>query len=347
MVRHFLSLLLVLTGFLVSAFAQDGTQQPRRSEADVAATKRRGEIIAHPTATITLRLASIRRDVPNEAPSTTPSPYTADQWLHFESFITQNSGEDLVIWGDRDPYYAYRPELIRDGDAVLYMKQAADRVERAEREPSQYSSAPSKLQSGREYQSNYVQLEDWYESPLPLGHYQLIIRKRFALKGDWVESNPVTFDVIPRRAAFPIPDGLHLRLVPERLKEHPNKPYRLGYDDAVTVEMVNDSDQRVYVSVIDRYYGHRPQLIKDGQVVPYSDEIKKLIEFKEKDPRMVEVVNGFYIDPKAPPRVEAFSLKQWYGPLAPGTYHLTDRRRFEIGGPWTRDSVDLVIEIVP
>ena len=46
-------------------------------------------------------------------------------------------------------------------------------------------------------------------------------------------------------------------------------------------------------------------------------------------------------------RLDGFSLKQWYGPLAPGIYHLLDRRRLEIGGPWTKDSAELIFEIIP
>jgi hypothetical protein len=123
--------------------------------------------------------------------------------------------------------------------------------------------------------------------------------------------------------------------------------YRLGYNDGLSVELINDSDQRVPVSVIDKYYGHRPQLTKDGKVIPYTDEVAKLVESKEKDTRLVEVVNVFFLDPKTKSRLDGFSLKQWYGPLAPGVYHLTYRRRFEIGGPWTIDSAELVFELMP
>ena len=163
-----------------------------------------------------------------------------------------------------------------------------------------------------------------------------------------MESNPVTFDVGPRKVPNPIPDGLKVRLVFERPKQQPaNGPYRLGFNDGLVSELVNDSDKRVYVAVIDKYYGHRPALTKDGQLIPYSDEVSKLIDSKEKDGRLVDVVNGFWLDPKTVQRLDGFSLKQWYGPLAPGIYHLTDRRRFEIGGPWTKGSAELIFEIIP
>ena len=247
-------------------------------------------------------------------------------------------------------YYDYLPELIRDSDVVPYSKEAQEKLAFAEREvvPRSGSVRSTRLVSGEESRGQLVNLEAWYEFPLKAGHYQLTVRKRFAYDGDWVESNPVTFDVVPRKPTTPIPNGFIVRLVPERPKEQPQgQTYRLGYNDGVAVDLVNDSDQRVPVSIVDKYYGHRPQLTKDGKVIPYSDEVAKLIESKEKDTRLVEVVKVFFLDPKTKSRLDGFSLKQWYGSLAPGIYHLTYRRRFEIGGPWTKDSDELVIEILP
>lgn len=331
---------LLFVGSAVAVSAQSGDQQP--TEAEKAVNRRRGEVLLRPMA-ITLRLAAMGRE-----PRTTPPPYTVDDWMHFELFITQNSIEDLVIWNYLWPYREYRPELIRDGDPVPYTKYAEENLERVEREPPEGSMASSTLKPSREYLANYVKLEDWYDSPLKPGHYQLVVRKRFTLKGDWVESNSVTFDVAPRKTPNPIPDGFQVRLVVERPKEEQAaQAYRLGYNDGLVTELVNESDQRVYVSVIDQFYGHRPGLTKDGQVIPYSEEVTKLIDSKEKDARLVEVVNGFWLDPKTVQRLDGFSLKQWYGPLAPGIYHLTDRRRFEIGGYWTKDSAELIFEIIP
>ncbi len=348
---RWLQIFVIILGVTLVSFAQQGTIDKNGiyhpSEEQIAKYKRLGELLRHPTF-ITLRLASMRRDVPTEAPSTTPSPYTNEQWFHFESFITQNSGEDLEIMASRNPYYAYRPELILDGEVVPYTKRAQERLENAQRGLDGFSQAPRSLKSGREYQSNYVELEDWYEIPLKLGRYQLTIKERFTLDGDWVESNPVTFDVVPRKTPNAIPDGFKVKVVIERPKpQEQGKLYQLAYNDGLATELVNESGQQVYVSVIDKYYGHHLRLTKDGKVIPYSDEVVTLIESKEKDSHLIEIVNGFFLDPKTVQRLDGFSLKQWYGPLAPGIYHLTDRRRFEIEGPWTKDSAELVFELVP
>src|SRR2546423_1722146 len=158
--------LLMLVGITPQAFGQEVTTQ-KPNEAEVAAAKRQLEILRYPSGVITIRLAALGRE-----PATTPPPYTVDNWMHFQMFESQNSGEDLTYWDDRDAYYAYRPELIRDGDIQSYTKHAQELVERTEREPggNGFTRAPVTIASGKEYQSHYVNLGDWYEWPLKLGH---------------------------------------------------------------------------------------------------------------------------------------------------------------------------------
>jgi hypothetical protein len=331
------------------AYAQDtrdknGVYQP--TEEEIARNKRITELFRYPTF-ITLRLASLRRDFSNEEPSSTPSPYTVDQWMHFQVFITQNSGETLVIGNSGGPYYEYRPELSRDGDIVPYTKEAQEKVAIAERErvPRYGSSWSTTLVPGRESRSHLVNLEDWYESTLRPGHYQLVVRKRFVSDGDWVESNPVTFDVIPRKPAALIPDGVRVRLVPQTAKPQvTGQPYRMGSDDYFAVDVVNDSGQPVKITVIDVFYGNRLQLFKDGTLVPYIPEAAKLIQSKDSDPRLVEL-GDLVIPPKTTSQSQGLTLKNWYGGLAPGLYRITNRRRFEIDGPWTADSAPVFFQV--
>lgn len=349
MKKQFLCAWAVTMSFALSVFCQGNVEKVQHpTEAEIAQNKRTYESLLHPTF-IRLRLVSELRASPPEEPTTTPSAFTIDQLLHFEMLITQNSTETLFLSNYMWPYYEYRPELIANGDMVAYSKKAQEQVERVERNPARNGSMVSmKLVPGLEVRGYSIKLEDWYESPLPPGHYQLIVRKRFRPDGDWVESNPVTFDVITRRTPSQIPEGVSLRLVPEGSKPPPQgQPYRLGYDEGIAVELVNDSNERVPILVVDHYYGHRPQLFKDGKLIPYNDETAKQIESREKDTRLVAVTTNLYLDPKTTARLDGFSLKQWYAPLAPGLYRLTDRRRFEIDGPWTKDSPELIFEIAP
>ncbi|HYX30152.1 MAG TPA: hypothetical protein VE863_16540 [Pyrinomonadaceae bacterium] len=337
------TLCFALTAFGQGSVDENGVYRP--TEQEIANNKRLLELWKHPTF-VTLRLISARR-VTTEEPSTTPAPYNSDERMVFQLFITQNSTETLPITSSAGSLYrGYRPNLLLDGDEVRFSSEAQRNIEEAARGRTSGSVSSRFVEPGQERSLGQFSLDDWYDWPLKPGHYQLTFKRRFAFDGDWVESNPVTFDVVPRKPPTPVPAGFSLQLVIERPKEQvKGQPYHLGYDDGLAVDLVNDSDQRVPVSVVDKYYGHRPQLTKDGSVIPYSDEVTKLIESKEKDTRLVEVVNPFFLDPKTTQRLDGFSLKQWYGPLAPGIYHLTYRRRFEIGGQWTSDSPELVFEL--
>ena len=318
---------------------EQGVRQP--AEEQIGNYKRLEELWRHPTF-VMLRLASIAREFPHEDPTTTPRPYTIDEWLRFELFITQNSTETLIMSSGS----TYRPELVRDGDVVSYSTSAQERVEREAR-PAKYGSASSKkLEPDREFRFTMIALEDWYESPLRPGHYQLIVRRQFVSDGDWAESNPVTFDVMSRKAAVPIPDGLSIRLVSERAAP-PSKsePYRVTSNDTIGNMVVNNSSVPVNIKVIDLFYGNRPELLKDGKPIPYLEAVAKQIQSKDSDPRLVER-GDLEIDPKTTFNSGGWNLKYWYGSLPPGVYRLTNRRRFEIGGVWTKSSAELLIEIV-
>lgn len=322
---------------------QHGVSHP--TEEELAASKRLAELLRHPTF-IMLHLLSSPRDVPRDKPTDTPAPYKVKDWVGFQLFITQNSSEKIMIWNSVDPYYEYRPELIRDGDIVSYTREAEERVKEAERKPPSGSGAPITMKPGREYDLNFGNLEDWYE-PLGPGRYQLTVRKRFVWDGDWVQSNPVIFEVQPRSPA-PIPDTVTIKLVPSAFQEQPEqKLYRLGSEVEVTVRVVNNSDQQIKIEVIDLYYGNRLQLFKDGILIPYREEAAKLIDSKDGSPRLVHVSSNLFLDPHTASGLQNLNLKDWYGPLAPGLYRLIDRRRFEIDGPWTVESAPLLFEVLP
>src|ERR1043165_3827176 len=182
---------------------QSGIAQP--TEEELAKYKRLGELLRHPTF-IRLRLISIGRDRPGTEPSTTPTPYAIDESAPFRLFITQDSSENLII-GKGAPPNDYLLNLIRDGDIVPYRKDVQEKVDRLEAEPRTPRWLVS-LEPGQEYPLDYVSLEDWYDTPLKPGHYQLAVRKQFAPGGDWVESNPVTFDVVVSKSALSISQPL-------------------------------------------------------------------------------------------------------------------------------------------
>jgi hypothetical protein len=314
------------------------------TEEEIANSKRLYELLKHPTF-VSLKLVSTPRYSGSEPRTDAPPPFKVRDLIHFELFVTQNSLEDIRLSNFLSPHYEYRPELFRDGDVVPYTKTAQEKVERFVHGPPNGSMVGVTLEPGHEYHWSFVNLEDWYE-PLGPGRYELVVRKRFTPDGGWVKSNPVIFEVQARNPR-PIPAGINIELAPQGLQaETEAKPYQVNDDLIITVYVVNNSDERLKVDVIDNYYGNRFQLFKDGGLMPYREETKKLIQSKDENPPLVETVPSLYVDPHTASGLQNIRLSDWYGPLTPGSYRLIDRRRFEIDGPWTLDSAPMHFEIV-
>src|SRR5215212_7475398 len=86
---------------------------------------------------------------------------TDKQTISCQSFITQNSSQQIMIWNELNLYHEYRVDLIRDGDSVSYIKEAKEGIESAERQPPSGSSALLIMESGREYSLHQIHLKDW------------------------------------------------------------------------------------------------------------------------------------------------------------------------------------------
>lgn len=125
------------------------------------------------------------------------------------------------------------------------------------------------------------------------------------------------------------------------------KPYQVGSKGQMKLVAKNDSDQRIKVILVDTYYQNRPRLFKDGKLLAYREEIKRLVRSKDKDFEFVRVGSVVFLEPYSSRDLEEVNLSDWYGPLEPGSYRLINRHRFEIDGPWTADSAELLFEVVP
>lgn len=315
------------------------------TEERLAANKRLEELLKHATF-ITLRLVSGPRPWSYEQPSDAPAPYLVGDLISFQLFVTQSLPEVLNFGDQMSVYYEYRPELYKNGDIVPFSAQTSEHVDYAEKEPSSISERPVSLISGKEYPWTTLSIEDWYERLGP-GHYQFSVKKRFTWDGDWVQSNSVIFDVQPRKVAMPVLDGITIEMVPENFQDKPKQNvYRLKDDTFMTVIIVNNSNGPLNIPVIDLYYGNRPQLFKDGVMLPYKEDITKLLTFKDENPGSVETTLSLSVAPKTRSPLMNLNLNDWYGPLLPGHYKLINRRRFEIDGPWTAESTELWFDIV-
>lgn len=349
MTRRNFSLCVTILVWTLSICAQsriDGHGVLQATEEQIAASKRLGELLRHP-AFVTLRLVSSLRDFSHGSSSDAPPPYTVGDWIGFRLFVTQSLSETLSFECGLSPYYEYRPELYKDGDILAFSKNATERVAGHERDPFSISARAHNLIPGRESEWATLNLDDWYD-PLRPGHYQLSVRKRFIWDGDWVQSNPVIFDVEPRKPPTPIPVGVSVEMVPEDFQEKPKqRVYRLSGEGSITVVVVNNSNRKLFIPVTDLYYGNRPQLFKEGVLLPYLDEMVKLLSSKEENSRSVDVILDLSLPPHTRTGLQGLNLTKWYGPLGPGNYRLINRRRFEIDGPWTADSAELLFEVLP
>jgi len=83
------------------------------------------QLLRHPTF-FTLRLKCSPKDRPGEL-TEAPSPYKEKESINCQSFITQNSSEQITIWNELNPFYQYRVDLLRDGEIVSYIKEAKGR----------------------------------------------------------------------------------------------------------------------------------------------------------------------------------------------------------------------------
>lgn len=324
----------------MSVFGQpNDAQRPTQEE---LTNQKINELLKHPTL-VQLRLLSMPRDFPRASSTDTPAPYRVDDWISFRLMVSQSVVDEVALPTYRNPYYEVRPVLMRDGEIIPYGKQAETATERAEATfpPASFL----KLKAGTEYELQQINLKDWYESLAP-GRYQLIIRRRFHWKGDWAISTTVYFEVQSISPPSPIPDGVAVELVPEG----PNlgkKMSRLGADTVVRVFTANKSDKAVKVNTVDFFYAVRPQLFKDGVLMPYGPKVAEVLISREKNPRLIQMPDEIFLEPTSRTGLTYLRLVEWYGPLLPGSYRLTVRQRFEIDGPWTPPSAELVFEVTP
>lgn len=133
----------------------------------------------------------------------------------------------------------------------------------------------------------------------------------------------------------------------ERVNQPDEKPYRVSNGFYLKVTIKNDSDQTIKVRVVDRFYQHRPELVRDGKLVPYRGGLSDMLKKQEADPGFVSLRNVFSVAPYSSEELTEIDLHDWYGDLEPGMYRLIDRYRLDVRGPWTPDSVPLSFEVVP
>jgi hypothetical protein len=132
----------------------------------------------------------------------------------------------------------------------------------------------------------------------------------------------------------------------ELLNKSGEKPYRVASKLYVKVTVKNDSDQRIMVRVADRFYQNRPQLFRNGRLVPYRGGLAESLQRQEEDPQFVSLRHVVWVSPYSSEKLTETDLSDWYGQLEPGSYRLISRYRLDVRGPWTADSAPLLFQVV-
>ena len=132
--------------------------------------------------------------------------------------------------------------------------------------------------------------------------------------------------------------------------------YRAGERIPVSIAVTNISDDPVQVCVSGTLYQDRPQLLRDGQPVTYSQpqmlrasqvattcSEEDLPEPIEVQPKESKVVDWFILVEGNDPAGDI----AWYESLRPGKYELTLQRRLGCCGGPTIESNKISFEVVP
>jgi hypothetical protein len=100
---------------------------------------------------------------------------------------------------------------------------------------------------------------------------------------------------------------------------------KVGEKVRVQVKVTNTTDRKLTVPKGNDWY--RPQLIRDGQSVPYGKEAAQRIE-KSGEPGGCCTVNGFLLLEPHKSWEDTIDLDYWYGSLEAGQYQLSLERIF-------------------
>jgi hypothetical protein len=110
--------------------------------------------------------------------------------------MTNTATEPTEVAED-DDYFHYRMRLMKDGHPLQFPKKMLDAFRLKDTEgPRPISTTYITLSPNQQTVVGLLELGKWY-GPLEPGQYQLTVRYRFRTKGKPIESNTVTFEVIP------------------------------------------------------------------------------------------------------------------------------------------------------
>jgi hypothetical protein len=134
--------------------------------------------------------------------------------------------------------------------------------------------------------------------------------------------------------------------------------YRVGEPIRLVITLTNTGTEPVYVCESATFYQDRPQLLRNGQAVPYTSDRQSMVQAAEKEEtcRQEDLPQQVLLRPNEPTVVDWFNLVEgvtslyhngWYQPLPPGKYTLTNQRRLNCCDGSRIESNTLNFVVVP
>lgn len=153
-----------------------------------------------------------------------------------------------------------------------------------------------------------------------------------------------------RREVLDNPTFLTLKIVPVTSEQSEGAkkgigPYKAGSKISFELLATNRLIEPFEVTLTSDQ--NRPQLLKNGEPVPYRQKTAKAIEDEEKHGlTSYTSVLSLWLYPNKTQSLSVIDLGDWYGSLEPGLYELTIKHRFQGGGRWI-ELPPITFEVVP
>ena len=181
------------------AFGQDRSKDQAEWVAKAVArmseeNRRKYEVLKNPSFARLELLPTLPES--GESPESQVKPYKVSDRIAFHLLIT-NTSSAKVAFSNADLYFYSRPLLLRDGESVPYRDHVVKLLKSRDLYPDERSVRGPNLPPNETY-FEIIEMERWY-GRLPPGRYLLTVKRRFIWGGEWLESPPITFEVVPGR----------------------------------------------------------------------------------------------------------------------------------------------------
>lgn len=166
-------------------------------------------------------------------------------------------------------------------------------------------------------------------------------------KGQWEISPEMAEKVKRQREKLREPSFIKLEIVREsKCQDKEARKVSDCYKSRSEIElkllMTNISSEPINITVNNSYYPYNLQLYRNGELVPYREDVAKIADKPSASVSSIRVT----LAPGKIEETEVIYLSKWYKPLEPGHYQLDIKRRFVLDGGWT-DVVSTTFEVEP